>query len=538
MHTLTKGQLASSHWSIAYIVLIPVIVAAFLVWNGKQRIDEFEQSHYQIAEASTTIIANKISLLIKEQQRLLKLFAKYEHELLYQISLSPEDDTLRKKLNDKVGEAFPNYFAVAIADKNGESIFDDFDGLYGELCLEDIKQHAKGKTIPIRIHPHNLAYHIDIMVPWEHLAINFSKLKSSNYKLAAKGIFFVSFKPTFLYQLLEISSPPNHEFMLVNSEYKDLIEITEHGTRKDLKRDDYHLTQEEKNCQLFSTPVKNSMWKLVDFRKANLFSDYRQNIIDFSLVILILFIIGSVLMTALILRAEKSRIKAEEIKEEMFSLFNHDLGAPLNSIFGFLEVFTETEICKEKPEKCDHFASVAMNNAEMMREIINDILDLQKMEAGEMSFVFEEVNLINVVENTVEMNIQQSIKSKVHLEVKYETDELYIKADSRRLTQAITNLLSNAMKYSAKNDTVTVTVSSHEHQAIIYVTDHGPGIEKEFQKLVFDKFAQSKSKLTRQVGGTGLGLTIVKHIVEAHHGLVSFDSKVNQGTTFKIVLPY
>ena len=536
MHIKKNELLSSTRWSISYIIMIPVIVCIFVVWIGNQRIKEFEQSHLQIAESTTTIVASELSKRIKNQKRLLRVFAKNEKKLIYRLSLSPEDENLKSLLERKVKESFPDYFAVSIADHSGSPIFDDFDSLVGELCLEDLKHHAMGKEKPIRIHPNTKKYHIDIIVPW---SINTHKEDNKDTLLHDKkgGLLFVSFPPDFLYRLLAVSSPPRHELMLINREVKNLIEITEKGARIKLKRDDFRLNNKELQRQLFSVPVENTVWNLVDFREEKLFYEYKKNIISFSLIIHVLFISASIAMIVLLLKTEKIRIKAEETKQEMFSLFNHDLGAPLNSIFGFLEMYTETKICEKKPDRCEHFAKVAFDNAVIMREIINDILDLEKMEAGKMSFYFEEVELINLVKNSIDMSRQYGFMNKVKLDVQCEVTKLYIKADARRITQAITNLLSNAIKYSPDNETVVIKVQSCGNQAIISVADKGPGIEENFQPLVFNKFSQSKSHLTRRVGGTGLGLTIVKHIVDVHNGYVTLISSPDGGTTFKIGLP-
>lgn len=522
--------LSSTRWSIGYIILIPVIVSIFVVWNGLQRINEFEKAHFQVAESTTKIVAREISKRIKNQQRLLGIFSKREEELIYRLSLSPNDEELKTELDKKVSESFPNYFAVSIADQEGAPIIDDYEGFVGELCLEDLKHIARGHPQPIRIHPNAQAYHIDIIVPWSHTEAG--KEDDTN-----GGLLFVSFIPDFLFQLLELSSTPRHELMLINNDIKNLIEITEQGTRKSLKRDDFRLSEEEQQRHLHSTFVEYSVWNLSDFREATLFSEYRNNIFNFNLLILIFFILGSVLMVALLLRTEKIRVHAEQTKEEMFSLFNHDLRAPLSSIFGFLEMYTESTLCEKKPKQCKHLAKRAFNNSLVMREIIDDILDIQKMEAGEMSFDFHEVDIISLVKNTVEMNVQYALKHNVELKILSDENVIYIKADARRINQALTNLLSNAIKYSPEHDTVTVKVVRQNAEVIISVSDNGPGIEKDFQALIFNKFAQSKSKLTRRVGGTGLGLAIVKHIIGSHNGSVSFVCEENKGTTFKISLP-
>ncbi len=530
MHIKMNELLSSTRWSIGYIVLVPVIVCIFVVWNAFERIGEFEHAHHQIAQSTTTIVASEISKRIKNQQRLLGIFARNEAELIHRLALSPYNEVLKIQLEKKVAESFPGYFAVSIANREGIPHTDDFGEYIGELCLKDLKLNAQGIAQPIRIHPNDHAYHIDIIVPWSYAGSN--KKNDTN-----GGLLFVSFVPDFLFRLLELSSTPQHELMLINKNIKNLIEITEKGTRKNLNRDDFRLTAEEQQRKLFSTPVENSVWNLVDFHEATLFSEYRQNIIDFSFIIHVLFIMGSILMIVLLLRAEKRRISAEKTKEEMFSLFNHDLRSPLTSIFGFLEMYTESTFCEKEPEKCKHLASRAFDNALIMREIVDDILDVQKMEAGEMSFHFSEIEIISLIKDTLEINIQHALMHNVKLEMINDEDVIYIKADARRIKQAITNLLSNAIKYSPEHETVLVTVEKQDSRIIISISDNGPGIEKDFQALVFNKFAQSKSKLTRKVGGTGLGLAIVKHIMDAHNGHVTFVTDADKGTTFKISLP-
>lgn len=524
--------LSSVRWSIVYIILTPVIVSIFVIWNATLRTDEFERAHYRIAESTTTIVASEISKQIKNQQRLLSIFAKNEEALIHQLASSPLEETLKLQLDKKIEESFPDFFAISIANNAGIPTIDDFDDRVGDLCLEDLKKHAEGQTQPIRIHPNSQEYHIDIVVPWGNREGKHERLKGKK-----GGLLFVSFKPDFLFHLLALSSTPQHELMLINKNVKNLIEITEKGARIHLKRDDFHLTEEEEMRKLYSTPVQNSAWNLIDFHNKTLFSDYRQNIINYSLVILALFIMASILMIVILLRTEKSRINAAKTKEEMFALFNHDLRAPLTSIFGFLEIYTGTAYCEKKSDECKKLGKRAFDNSITMLAIIDDILDMQKMESGEMSFNFTNVNIVSLVRDSVEMNIQYGLLHNIKLEVFSKEEAIQVKVDTRRINQAITNLLSNAIKYSPEDDVVTVEVVKNDTEVMISVSDNGPGIEKDFQELVFDKFSQSKSKLTRSVGGTGLGLAIVKYIVDSHKGTVKFKTSAKKGTSFYIVLP-
>lgn len=523
--------LRSIRWSITYIFAVPVIVSVLIVWTAYTRINEFEASHAKIAKSTVSTLANEISYLIDNQQRLLKLFAKREDNLIHQLAQFPEDEALKLKLSNSLTEFFPDYFAFTVTDYDGNPFLDDFEGLVGDLCVNDIKEHAKGKPHLLRIHPNPHVYHIDFMVPWG--------LKKQEIKEGENtgGIFFVSFEPTFISNLLKLSSPVRHELRLINKNIGKLIEITEQGSRIKLKRDDFRLTEEEKSRELYTLPVKNTYWELSDFRDAILFNEYRNDIVKYSAIVLFLFITGSIFISVLLLRSEQRRINAEKIKEEMFAIFNHDLRAPLAVIDSFIQLITDPSIVTRKPEMYQRLVAGANENAQVMRGMVDDILDIQKMDAGEMSFEFDNIELISLVRRAVEMNVQYADKFNIDLEMDSEIDEIYIKADYRRLIQALTNLLSNAIKYSPEHETVKINVINKNNGVIISVSDNGPGIEKEFQPLVFNKFAQSKSKLTRMVGGTGLGLSIVKHIVEAHKGIVTFVTELDKGTTFKISLP-
>lgn len=517
----STGLLTSIRWSIAYIVVIPVIISAIIIWISYQRVNDFEQAQHNVAESTVALVSKEVSELIKNQQRLVSIFTRNEHKLIERLAQSPNDVSLKEQLNQKLLEYFPNYFAFTLADHEGTPIIDDFEGYIGGLCLRDIKRVASGQEQNIHIHPNPYVYHIDTMARW-----------GTNEK---GGIFFVSFHTDFLSKLLSLSSPHQHELMLVNTKPQNLIEITEKGVRINLKRDDFRLNEEEQERILYSTPVAKTNWKLADFREPNLFSDYRNEIIMFSAMIILIFLIGSVIMTIALLRTEKRRLAAEQVKEEMFSLFNHDLRSPLNGIYATLQLFTRDAIYNDT-EGCKKLASAGFSNAEIMLGLVNDILDVQKMELGGMEFEFEETELVSLVKNTIDINTQYGKMHKVSFELVKQDGEFYIKADKKRLQQALTNLLSNAIKYSPENETVTISITSEGRKVRISVSDKGPGIPEAFQPMVFNKFSQSKSELTKSIGGTGLGLTIVKYIVDSHGGYVHFETEAGKGTIFHINL--
>lgn len=513
--------LTSIRWSIAYLVAVPVIVCAIIVWISYQRVHDFEVSQQKIAESTVLLISKEVSKVIDNKQRLVSIFTQNEHTQIEKLAKFPDDDELKAKISQKLGVYFPNYFTFTLADHDGNPIIDDFDGYIGQRCLRDIKRIATGQEQKIHIHPNPYEYHIDIMTQW------------GNDKDG--GIFFISFRTDFLSKLLKISSPYRHELKLINTEVENLIEITEEGARIVLKRDDARLTEEELARILYAAPVSKANWKLADFREANLFSDYRNKITIFSAIIIFLFFTGSALMIVSLLRAEKRRLAAERVKEDMFSLFNHDLRAPLNSIYGALQLLSNSPTCDDR-DFSKELAGAAFNNAKVMLGLINDILDIQKMERGGMEFDLVSVELTALAKETVEMNSQYGNMLNVNFELVKPENKIFVKADKRRLQQALTNLISNAIKYSPENETVTISITPRGRYTRVTVTDKGPGIPKDFQPQVFDKFSQSKSELTRSVGGTGLGLAIVKYIIDNHDGYVHFETESGTGTRFHIDL--
>jgi DNA-binding response OmpR family regulator len=170
--------------------------------------------------------------------------------------------------------------------------------------------------------------------------------------------------------------------------------------------------------------------------------------------------------------------------------------------------------------------------------LINDILDMEKVTAGKMQFDYTVVNLVTVVQHALESNRGYGDQLSVHFKFTGEADnEVMVRVDEKRMAQVMSNLLSNAAKYSPKDDSVEISVIASEKTVRISVHDNGKGIPDEFKSRIFSKFAQADSSDTRQKGGTGLGLNITKAIVEQQGGGIGFESGEGIGTTFYVDLP-
>ena len=247
--------------------------------------------------------------------------------------------------------------------------------------------------------------------------------------------------------------------------------------------------------------------------------------------------------------------KLERLKSEFISIVSHELRTPLTSIKNSLDILSSGK-CIEVTPSADKFLSMATRNVQRLSGIINDLLDLSKIEAGKMEFKFAPTN-INSVIGYVKSALSEVAKSKGLDLITKEADDLPdIKADSQRLEQVLTNLVSNAIKFTPEGKSITVSSSIIDADDIkinncfkddiqnlsgkyirVCVKDEGIGIAQKDLHRAFDKFAQIENSLSRKEGGTGLGLPIAKQLLEAHNGAIWCDSELNKGSEFYFIIP-
>ncbi|MCW8900701.1 MAG: ATP-binding protein [Gammaproteobacteria bacterium] len=246
---------------------------------------------------------------------------------------------------------------------------------------------------------------------------------------------------------------------------------------------------------------------------------------------------GSDLLVSVLARDITERKRIEKMKNEFISTVSHELRTPLTSIKGSLGLMTGGAV-GVLPSQAQDILTIAENNAERLLLLINDLLDIQKIETGELAMKLEKIELVSFLRQSINDNNAYAEQYGVSLVLESCDETLYINANKDRLMQVMANLLSNAVKFSHKNGTVEVSATRPDVNVIrVSVTDHGEGIAKEFYSTIFDKFTQQDSSDTRQKGGTGLGLSITKSIIEKHNGELSFISKAGAGTTFYFDLP-
>ena len=246
--------------------------------------------------------------------------------------------------------------------------------------------------------------------------------------------------------------------------------------------------------------------------------------------------------------------KLERLKSEFISIVSHELRTPLTAIKNAMDIILSGK-AGDMTDNIEKFVSMGKRNAIRLSGIINDLLDISKIEAGKMDFKFELMHVEPVIEY-VKNNLSEVAKEK-GLTIKFTSSEenVEVYADSNRLEQVLTNLVSNAIKFTQEGDIeITTRVVNarelHYDQCFeedikklqgnylqVCVEDHGIGIERKDLNHVFDKFAQIENSLSRKVGGSGLGLPIARQLMEAHNGAIWCDSEINKGSKFYFVIP-
>ncbi|MEZ5912196.1 MAG: ATP-binding protein [Paracoccaceae bacterium] len=253
-------------------------------------------------------------------------------------------------------------------------------------------------------------------------------------------------------------------------------------------------------------------------------------IVDCSLVFLRLYRAGLRQIDELRMEHEKTKI-AYEVKSKFVSTVSHELRTPLTSIKASIDL-VNSGVMGEVPQKMTSVMQIAGKNSKRLADLINDLLDLQKIEAGEMVYRFQTISVRRLVLDAIEANKSYGDKHGIAIEAAMPDDALFIEGDESRLMQVMTNLLSNAVKFSEESGTVTVDVTNTADRVRISVRDEGVGIPDGSKELVFGKFTQVDSSDQRRSGGTGLGMNITKQIVERHNGTIDYVSELGRGSTF------
>ncbi|MFE0502890.1 two-component system histidine kinase PnpS [Peribacillus butanolivorans] len=226
--------------------------------------------------------------------------------------------------------------------------------------------------------------------------------------------------------------------------------------------------------------------------------------------------------------------RLEQMRKDFVANVSHELRTPITSIKGFSETLLDGALKDEKTLK--HFLSIILKESDRLQELIQELLNLSKMEQQEFVLKTGVVDITNVLGDIQEMLIGKLKEKEVSLEIKASSEPVFIEGESDRIKQVFINLITNALTYTPNGGWVTVNVIENEQTVDIIVQDSGIGIEEKELPRIFERFYRIDKARSRDSGGTGIGLAIVKHIIEVHKGKIKVESTPGSGTTFTVTL--
>jgi signal transduction histidine kinase/CheY-like chemotaxis protein len=236
--------------------------------------------------------------------------------------------------------------------------------------------------------------------------------------------------------------------------------------------------------------------------------------------------------TLLVHRDITKEYEISKMKSEFVSTVSHELRTPLSSVLGFTELLLNKEL---KPERRTKYLQTIYNEALRLTDLINDFLDIQRMESGKQSYEKKFIDMVNILHHVIDL---QKVNTELHqINLSNELEETIILGDRGKIEQVFTNLLSNAIKYSPSGGNIDIRIYQCNNMIAVDIKDEGLGIPKEAIPHLFQQFYRVDNSDRRRIGGTGLGLAIVQEIVNAHNGEVSVSSEYGNGSIFTIRFP-
>ncbi len=231
--------------------------------------------------------------------------------------------------------------------------------------------------------------------------------------------------------------------------------------------------------------------------------------------------------------SEASRLA--RIRADLVANVSHELKTPVTSIHGFAETILNDDLVSDPTGR--HFVEIIYRESRHLMRLVNDLLDLSYLELEPNAIVKQSIDLVEVLRDVVERDAQQAADKQIELKLVIGVERAIMQGDEYRLSQAVDNLIGNAIKYTPPGGSIRVTLQYEKNGFQIAVRDTGVGIEAEHLERIFERFYRTDKARSRRHGGTGLGLSIVKHIVESHGGKVWAESKVGEGSVFYVHLP-
>jgi PAS domain S-box-containing protein len=245
---------------------------------------------------------------------------------------------------------------------------------------------------------------------------------------------------------------------------------------------------------------------------------------------------GSLAGVVIVIKNITELKKIELVKSQFVSMVAHELKTPIAAVQGFLKIILDKNL--NLPEnKQQEYMERSSVRLEGLLSLVNDLLDISRMELKSKKREIENLDIKEIAVSTIQFLEMEINKKEITVIQNYENDLPPLNADLNEITRLFTNILSNAIKYNRNNGTINIDVQTNNNYFLIKIADTGIGLKPKEKENLFQEFFRAKNENTRNISGTGLGLTIVKRIIDSYHGKISVDSTYGEGTIFKIQLP-
>ena len=329
-----------------------------------------------------------------------------------------------------------------------------------------------------------------------------------------------------------IVTDPRGKVLLLNSSAEKWLGLSE---KEALQQPLEHFIHEEKLLQLLADAGESSLASLppveISFRPPG---DWKPHIFE-ARAARVLQDDGDLIGMVTILSDITQQKEIDKMKTELVSMVAHELRSPLTSISGFSELLLDPELSREQQEE---YAGIILKESNRLGDLINKFLDISRIESGRIQPKKSALDLVETVQTVVGNNSYLATRKNIEVEVLPTDDQANIWADSGMMEQVFLNLFSNAVKYSPENSHITIAFRQNDNEVITEVRDQGYGIPRNAIAKVFDKFFRvTELEAVRANTGTGLGLALVKQIVELHEGHISVESELGVGSVFTVSLP-
>jgi PAS domain S-box-containing protein len=245
---------------------------------------------------------------------------------------------------------------------------------------------------------------------------------------------------------------------------------------------------------------------------------------------------GTFAGVVLVIRNITELKKIELIKSQFVSMVAHELKTPMAAVLGFLKIILDKSIPVSQ-DKLDEFLNRSVVRLKGLLDLVNDLLDISRMELQTKQREIIEINIEEIIDTTIQFLEIEIQKRKIEVTKEYQKNLPMIKADQNEIIRLFTNILSNAIKYNSDNGKININICTTDNYLSVAIKDTGIGLKPEEKEKLYQEFYRAKNEKTRGISGTGLGLTIVKRIVDSYHGKIEVESEYGEGTNFKVFLP-